>query len=164
MVDDDRRSCACSCNCRRPKAASPTVRLTVDQHVCLTAASFSFFALFLLFSVLPGTRTKFGCQASFRRRIRKKEDCWHFADFSRMGRRRTMIAPRLRHKLLNTGALLAVLLLVLLSSTTKASTRFFTWPWVFYGQLFLLLPVVLLGWRLAAHPLFWRKAWTVLAV
>jgi tetratricopeptide (TPR) repeat protein len=44
----------------------------------------------------------------------------------------------------------------------NASTLFFTWPWVFYGQLLLLIPVFLLGWCFIKRPYAWRREWTVL--
>lgn len=50
------------------------------------------------------------------------------------------------------GALLGWLALgglVLVGSMPKASTIVFTWPWAFYAQALLLLPVFLLTWTLA---------------
>jgi O-antigen ligase len=56
----------------------------------------------------------------------------------------------------------ALVILVLLSALPNASTLFFTWPWAFYGQLLLLVPVFLLGWWLIKRPAVWRREWTVL--
>ncbi|MFT3782914.1 MAG: O-antigen ligase family protein [Nibricoccus sp.] len=47
---------------------------------------------------------------------------------------------------------IALLCFALFSCVQNASTRFFTWPWVFYGQLTLLLPIALLGADLLLKP------------
>jgi len=70
--------------------------------------------------------------------------------------------PALSRALTKAGATAAFLLLVALSSLPKSSTLFFTWPWVFYGQLLLLLPITLLGWQLIANPDSWRRSWNIL--
>jgi len=54
-------------------------------------------------------------------------------------------------------------LLVLLSVLPNGSTRFFTWPWAFYGQLLLLVPFFLLGRELLDRPCAWRRDWWPLA-
>lgn len=66
------------------------------------------------------------------------------------------------HVLAKLGGLIALALLILLSCLPNASTLFFTWPWAFYGQLLLLVPVYCLGWQLIKHPSAWRREWTVL--
>lgn len=55
--------------------------------------------------------------------------------------------------------LCALIMVALLSSLPKGSTLFFTWPWIFYGQLLLLLPIALLGWQLITNPESWRRSW-----
>ena len=60
-----------------------------------------------------------------------------------------MISPSLRRLLVNGGIIAALLLFTLLSVLPNASTRFFAWPWPFYGQLLLLAPLILLGTKLA---------------
>jgi O-antigen ligase len=52
---------------------------------------------------------------------------------------------------------------MLFSALPNGSTRFFTWPWVFYGQLLLLVPIFLLGWALVKQPGSWRRDWWPLA-
>ena len=55
-------------------------------------------------------------------------------------------------------------LLVLLSVLPNGSTRFFTWPWAFYGQLLLLVPFFLLGRELLDRPCAWRREWSPLGL
>jgi len=74
-----------------------------------------------------------------------------------------MISRSLRQNLKRVGIYAAYGLLVLLSALPNGSTRFFTWPWVFYGQLLLLVPVFLLGWELVKRPHAWRRDWSPLA-
>lgn len=62
---------------------------------------------------------------------------------------------------------LALLGLVLFGCMSNGATRFYTWPWVFYGQLLLLTPVALLGLDLQREPrplLARRVVWALLAV
>lgn len=68
----------------------------------------------------------------------------------------------LRSTLVTTAAYGALTLLVVFSAVPKGATRFFTWPWIFYGQLLLLLPVGLLGYQLWKRPQDWRPTWTIL--
>ena len=42
--------------------------------------------------------------------------------------------------------------LVLFSAVPNGATRAYTWPWVFYTELLLLAPVLMLGWRMCRHP------------
>jgi O-antigen ligase len=51
---------------------------------------------------------------------------------------------------------------MVLSSMPKASTAFFTWPWVFYGQLLLFTPIFWLGFRLATRFVIGRNSWYAL--
>lgn len=67
------------------------------------------------------------------------------------------------HILVKIGFGVSCLLLILLSIQPSASTLFFTWPWVFYGQLLLLAPIFILGWELLHRPAAWRREWTFLA-
>ena len=70
--------------------------------------------------------------------------------------------PDRLHLLAKIGSFISFALLILLSCLPNASTLFFTWPWVFYGQLLLLVPVFLLGWWLIKRPPIWCREWTVL--
>ena len=47
---------------------------------------------------------------------------------------------------------LALVLLAVFACVSKGATRFYTWPWVFYGECLLLAPLLLLGFRLVVRP------------
>ena len=64
--------------------------------------------------------------------------------------------------LAKAGIVLVLALLILLSILPKASTLFFTWPLVLYGQALLLVPIILLGLEFINHPGSWRWERTTL--
>lgn len=57
--------------------------------------------------------------------------------------------------------------LAVFGGMSSGATRFYTWPWVFYGELLLLAPVALLAldlWRDPRPRLARRTVWALLAV
>ncbi|MBK9990392.1 MAG: O-antigen ligase family protein [Verrucomicrobia bacterium] len=66
--------------------------------------------------------------------------------------------------LMKAGGVVCIALLIVLSVLPNASTLLFTWPLVFYGQLLLLVPIILLGLELIKQPTGWRREWTTLGL
>ena len=64
-------------------------------------------------------------------------------------------------------AFLALAGLAVFGCMGSGATRFYTWPWVFYGELLLLTPVALLAfdlWRDPVPRLTRRTVWALLAI
>ncbi|HQF40533.1 MAG TPA: O-antigen ligase family protein [Opitutaceae bacterium] len=64
-------------------------------------------------------------------------------------------------------AFLALAGLAVFGCVSNGDTRFYTWPWVFYGELLLLTPIALLAldlWRDPVPRLARRTVWALLAI
>ncbi len=64
-------------------------------------------------------------------------------------------------------AFLALAGLAVLGCMSNGDTRFYTWPWVFYGELLLLTPIALLAldlWRDPVPRLPRRAGWALFAI
>lgn len=58
------------------------------------------------------------------------------------------MSPSLRRLLVFLGGATGSLAVVIFSAAPSAATRFFSWPWIFYGQVLLLVPIGVVGVQL----------------